>query len=68
MALLRNAQGPLYPRSIDAELSRLGRRMAPLDRTEIDRLFARSPQDLAAALARIDATSVPFPRRCFWTA
>ena len=57
VALIRTAQGPLYPRSIDAELSRLGRGMAPLDRTEVDRLLARSPQDLAAALARIDATS-----------
>ncbi|HEX7600654.1 MAG TPA: hypothetical protein VF316_03570, partial [Polyangiaceae bacterium] len=57
VALLRPSQAPLYPRSIDAELPRVGRGMAPLERAEIDHLLARSPQDLAAALARIDATS-----------
>lgn len=57
VALLRTSQAPLYPRWIDAELPRSGRGMAALDRTEIDQLLARSPQDLAAALARIDGTS-----------
>ena len=57
VALLRPSQAPLYPRSIDAELPRVGRGMAQLDRVEIDHLLARSPQDLAAALARIDASS-----------
>jgi len=50
-------QGPmLYPPSIDADLSRRARRMVALDRAPLEAMAKRDPRELAAAVARAEAT------------
>jgi hypothetical protein len=55
-------QGPsLLPPSIEAELSRRGRRMVALDRPTLEALAKRDPRELAATIARIDGTGAEGP-------
>ena len=53
-ACVRLASQPLLPRSIEIETRRRDRRMARLERTELDALVRRDPRELASAIARLE--------------
>jgi hypothetical protein len=60
LTLLRTAQGSLFPRPVDEdEIAPTERRMARLDRAEVDALVAKDPHELATAIVRIDNASAP---------
>lgn len=54
VSLVRLASQPLLPRSIEIETRRRDRRMARLERTELDALVRRDPRELASAIARLE--------------
>ncbi len=53
-ALLRPSNVALYPRDFEADIPRGERRMALLERAELDVLLARDPRELAASVARAE--------------
>jgi hypothetical protein len=52
--LLREGSQSIFPRHVDGEIAHRDRRMAPLDRTELDNLVARDPRELGSAVWRTD--------------
>ncbi len=64
LGLLRPSNISLYPRNFEAEVGVAERRMALLERAELDVLMRRDPRELAAIVARIeDGTSAASSRR-----
>jgi hypothetical protein len=51
-ATLRRSNAALFPIGFDAEIAEADRRMALLERAELDTLVAKDPRELASAIAR----------------
>ncbi len=51
-ASLRRSNAALFPLAFDADVPDAGRRMALLERTQLDALVAKDPRELASAIAR----------------
>jgi hypothetical protein len=51
-ATLRRSNAALFPLAFDADVAQADRRMALLERAELDTLVAKDPRELAAAIAR----------------
>jgi hypothetical protein len=59
MDILRGSSAHLFPIDLEPEVPRGVRRMALLERAELDALLARDPRELASAVARIERASKP---------
>jgi hypothetical protein len=53
-ASLRRSNAALFPIAFDAEIAAADRRMALLERAELDTLVAKDPRELASAIARAE--------------
>jgi len=53
---LRRSNAALFPLAFDAEVPAASRRMALLERAELDALVAKDPRELASAIARSERT------------
>jgi len=63
MTLLRPASGSLFPRPGDEKARTGARRMAQLDRAELDQLVRKDPRELATKIAKLDSGVAPKPAR-----
>jgi hypothetical protein len=54
LTLLRRSSAALFPLAFDAEIADADRRMALLERAELDAVVQKDPRELASALARSD--------------
>ena len=57
LTLLRRSSAALYPLAFDSEIGPVDRRMALLERAEIDAVVAKDPRELASAIARSERVS-----------
>jgi hypothetical protein len=60
---LRRSAAALYPLGFDGEIQAIDRRMALLDRADLDALVAKDPRELASAIARGDRDHRELKRR-----
>ena len=60
-AKLRRSNAALFPIAFDAEIAQGDRRMALLERVELDALVAKDPRELASAIARSERSHPGHP-------